>query len=388
MRWRIAASALFLSVVAVAPLVAQDELAGAFTFTPVADGFNRPLLVTNASDGSGRLFVVEQGGRIWVIDENGERAAEPYLDISDRVSPEADGPNYSERGLLGLAFDPNFEENRYFFVDYTDVAGNSVLARFEQSADNPDIADPATAFTILQQEQPYANHNGGMIAFGPDGYLYVGFGDGGSQGDPQGNGQNLNVWLGKILRIDVSSDPEQPYIVPEDNPFVGTESAQPEIWAYGFRNPWRFSFDRETGDLFIGDVGAGYIEEIDYQPADSVGGENYGWVLFEGSDPLTNAEPPADLVMPIAEYTHDVGISVSGGYVYRGEAIPALDGVYLYGDWGTGRLWALTTNGDGTWENQVVQESTGFSISSFGEDEAGELYIADYSGTIYRFDPV
>lgn len=354
-------------------------------FEPVVTGLVRPLYVTHAGDGSGRLFLVEQGGKIWVI-ENDQKLDTPFLDVSNLISPEATSASgYSERGLLGLAFHPNYAENGLFFIDYTDANGNTVVARYQVSED-PNVAEPASAVTLFTAQQPFANHNGGDIAFGPDGYLYIALGDGGSQGDPYGNAQNLGSVLGKLLRIDVDSE-NGTYSVPADNPFVDVAGAMPEIWAYGLRNPWRFSFDRETGDLWIGDVGGSSWEEIDYQPANWSGGANYGWNRVEGMHPTGNGNPPADLVLPVAEYSHQFGISVAGGYVYRGEAIPALQGVYLYGDFGSGLIWSLVPDGSGGFSSQIFQTSTGFSISSFGEDEAGELYLVNYNGSLLRIVP-
>lgn len=357
-----------------------------FALEPVANGFTRPLYLTHAGDGSGRLFVVEQGGAIWVL-QDGQRLEAPFLDVSDRISPEALGTGYTERGLLGLAFHPDYAENGVFFIDYTDRNGSSVIARYAVSAEDPDRADPASEQQLLVVEQPYANHNGGHLAFGPDGYLYVAMGDGGSGGDPQNNAQNLGTLLGAILRLDVSA--EDGYAIPDDNPFASTDNARPEIWAWGLRNPWRFSFDRETGDLYIADVGQNEWEEVNFQPADSPGGENYGWRPYEGSQIYSGEQPASEPVMPIAEYSHSGtgGCSITGGYVYRGEAIPALAGTYFYGDWCSGTIWSARQADSGAWDVQAALES-GLSISSFGEDEAGELYVIDYdSGEISRFIP-
>lgn len=360
--------------------------APAFALETVAGGFSRPLFVTHAGDGTNRLFVVEQGGLIWVLRDS-QRLEAPFLDVSDRISPEALGSGYSERGLLGLAFHPDYADNGAFFIDYTDRSGSSVLARYTVSAENPDRADADSEQQLLIVEQPYANHNGGHLAFGPDGALYVALGDGGSGGDPQGNGQNLGTLLGTILRLDV--DAAEGYAIPEDNPFVSTDNARPEIWAWGLRNPWRFSFDRETGDLYIADVGQNEWEEVNFQPASSTGGENYGWNAYEGSHRYSGLAPASDPVMPIAEYSHSGtgGCSITGGYVYRGEAIPALSGTYLYGDWCSGTIWTAQQAGEGMWDVQAALES-GRSISSFGEDETGELYVVDYaSGEILRLAP-
>lgn len=348
----------------------------------VAEGFERPLYVTDANDGSGRLFVVEQGGRIRAV-AGGAIGEPPFLDMTDRV-----GAGGSEQGLLGLAFPASFADAGVFYVDYTDLNGDTVVSRFRLGADGN--ADPASEEVILRQDQPYANHNGGSLQFGPDGYLYIGFGDGGSQGDPNGNGQNLGTWLGKILRIEV--DPAlvpagQAYGIPEDNPFVGDPAALPEIWAYGLRNPWRFSFDRETGDLWIADVGGTQREEIDLLPLADGGGENLGWNRFEGSDCSSGDCDTSGITMPLFEYTHDFGCSVTGGYVYRGEQFPDLTGTYLFADYCSGLLWGGGQDASGAW---VMSEpiETNMSISSFGEDAAGELYVTDLSGgAVYRVAP-
>lgn len=375
---------LLISMPLFTALAQSDVVLPDVEMTEIARGFSRPLFVTHAGDGSGRLFLVEQGGRIWIIDEEA-RLDTPFLDISQLVSPEANGAGYSERGLLGLAFHPDYAVNGVFFVDYTDTSGNTVVARYHVSADDPNLADPDSAEIILTQQQPYANHNGGHLVFGPDGYLYVGFGDGGSQGDPNGNAQNRSVWLGKILRIAVGTEGD--YTIPEDNPFVDDANAAPEIWAYGLRNPWRFNFDRETGDLYIGDVGGSAWEEVDFQPAGSPGGANYGWNIYEGMHPTGGRPAPEDLVLPIIEYSHREGVSISGGYVYRGSEIEGLQGIYLYGDFGFGTIWAAWRDDIGDWHTTPWLTNTGYTISSFGEDEAGNLYIVNYAGVLMRLDP-
>jgi glucose/arabinose dehydrogenase len=344
-----------------------------YSLRPAIEGLTEPVYLTYANGDSSRLFIVEQPGtiRIW---REGQLLPQPFLDIQDLVNDEA-----SERGLLGLAFHPDYPNNGQFFVNYTDVNGDTVVARYRVS-DDPDRADPASAQTVLAVDQPYANHNGGDLVFGPDGYLYIGLGDGGSAGDPQNNAQNLGSLLGKMLRIDVNQDP---YGVPNDNPFVQQGGARPEIWAYGLRNPWRYSFDRATRDLFIADVGQNQIEEVDFQPADSRGGENYGWRFMEGSGPYKGSAPDG-LIPPVTEYTHaEGGCSITGGYVYRGQALPALDGVYFFGDYCTGYIWSLRRTASGAWEKQLFLES-GLRISSFGEDPAGELYVVHHGGTVYQ----
>jgi glucose/arabinose dehydrogenase len=386
--WRVV---MMLVVMLMSPFAAAGPLAAQggtpppdIALTPVAGGFERPLGVVQPDDGSGRLFVVEQGGLVKIV-ADGTVAPEPFLDLTPLV-----GTNGSERGLLSLAFHPEYAENGFFYVDYTDTNGDTVIARYQVSED-PGRADPDSAQVLMTVDQPFPNHNGGLLLFGPDGYLYVGLGDGGSAGDPHGNGQNVGTVLGTLLRIDV--DPErvtddQPYLIPEDNPFVDQAGARPEIWAYGLRNPWRFSFDRETDDLWIADVGQGAWEEVNYQPAESDGGENYGWVIREGAHcyPEGDACPTEGLTDPVAEYSHEFGYSVTGGYVYRGEAVPDLHGVYLFADYGSGLLWGLIRDGDG-WVMTAPLE-TGLSISAFGEDLDGELYVTAFDGTVYQITAI
>jgi glucose/arabinose dehydrogenase len=339
-------------------------------------GLQRPIALRNAGDGSGRLFVVEQPGRIRIFKDVALQST-PFLDIRDRVRDSA-----NEQGLLGLAFHPDYENNGRFFVNYTDLGGDTVVAEYARSTNNPDLSDPATEKIIITIAQPYGNHNGGDIAFGPEGYLWIATGDGGSAGDPEDNGQNLNTLLGKLLRIDVDSG--STYTIPPDNPFADDPGANDEIWAYGLRNPWRFSFDRDTGDLYVGDVGQNRLEEIDFEPRSDQGGRNYGWNTMEGSNCFSPSNCSSEgLVLPVAEYGHSLGCSVTGGYVYRGSLYPALEGLYLYGDFCSGTVWALTRTDSGQWLSGVVGE-TGASISSFGEDEAGELYLTDlWSGTVF-----
>lgn len=348
-----------------------------YIWQTVTSGLNAPVGITSAGDGSGRLFILEQPGVIRIL-QNDTLAPAPFLDIRDRV-----GSSGSEQGLLGLAFHPRYTENGYFYINYTDLNGNTVIARFTVSADNPDRADPNSEARLLAVQQPYPNHNGGMLAFGPDGFLYLGLGDGGSGGDPLGNGQSLNTLLGKILRIDV--DGGTPYAIPPNNPFVNEAGKKPEIWAYGLRNPWRFSFDPQTDDLYIGDVGQNLWEEIDYLPAGSPGGANFGWNYFEGLHPYDNRAAPASLstVQPVAEYGHDQGCSVTGGVVYRGSSLPEWQGVYLYGDYCSGNTWGLLRDVQGSWKNALLFENTG-RITSFGQDEQGEVYLVDHTGNIAR----
>ncbi|HZJ10178.1 MAG TPA: PQQ-dependent sugar dehydrogenase [Trueperaceae bacterium] len=332
----------------------------------VAAGFDSPVAITNAGDE--RVFVVEQGGVIKVMSD-GVVADAPFLDISDRVT--AGG----ERGLLGLAFPPDHAASGRYYVYYTDTGGNTVVSRFVASGDT---TDPASEQVLLRQEQPFSNHNGGQIAFGPEGYLYIGLGDGGSGGDPQGNGQNLGTFLGKLLRIDVAGEA---YTVPDDNPFVGQDGALPEIWAYGLRNPWRFSFDSATGELFIADVGQNAFEEVNLQPAGSAGGENYGWNVMEAESCFEPREgcDQTGLAMPIIAYPHggEWGASISGGYVYHGPDAPSLEGAYVFADYVSGRIW--TARADNDWQPELLLDS-GFNISTFGVGTSGELYVADHGG--------
>lgn len=342
------------------------------TLQPIATRLNLPLHLTHARDRTGRLFVVEQGGRIRII-QNNQLLATPFLDITNRVV------SGGEMGLLSVAFHPAYARNGRFFVNYTTDEGSglmSVVAEYHVSAKNPNLADP-TEFRILEVPKPFYIHHGGLNAFGPDGKLYIAFGDGDSPGDPLNTSQNLALLLGKVIRIDV--DTGGPYAVPPDNPFINTPGARPEIWAYGFRNPWRFSFDRCDGRLYLGDVGQDAWEEVDI----ILKGKNYGWRLMEGAhcfNPPTGCKT-LGLELPIHEYSHSVGCSVIGGFVYRGRRWPALTGHYIFGDL-CGPLWALTLSGK-TWTRTELLQ-TGLLIVSFGEDEAGELYLVEYNGTVYR----
>ena len=351
-----------------------DPAAIRLRLQPVVSGLERPLGIANAGDGSGRLFVLEQVGRIRIV-RDGALASTPYLDITDRV-----GSSANEQGLLGLAFHPDYAGNGLFFVNYTDRQGDTVVARFSVSAD-PDRADPASGTTVLSLPQPAGNHNGGHLAFGPDGYLYIGTGDGGGAGDQYGNGQNGGTLLGAMLRLDV--DGAQPYAVPAGNPFIGDPAVRDEIWATGLRNPWRYSFDRLTGDLYIADVGQNQYEEVNFQQAAASGGQNYGWPIMEGQHcyPKDRHCTQTGLALPVAEYDHSLGCSVTGGYVYRGREFPVLAGIYLFGDYCSGRLWGLAPGQNGAWQ-AAEQAHTDIRISSFGEDEAGELYLLDMDGGV------
>lgn len=335
----------------------------AYSWELIASGLER--LVDLQPDGSGRLFIVEKLGHIHIFQNGQLNIDTPFLNIEDRVN------NISnEMGLLGLALHPNFAQNGFFYVNYTGDGGNTFISRFTA---NGESADPNSEIILLTVDQPFPNHNGGGLDFGPEGYLYAGLGDGGAAGDPFGNGQKLDTLLGKILRIDVDS--AQPYAIPADNPFGD------EIWAYGLRNPWRISFDSFTGDLYIGDVGQGQWEEIDLIPAGSAGGENFGWDYREGAHEY-DGNGPAGMIDPISEYSHDAGgCSVTGGYVYRG-SMSEWNGIYLYGDYCTGYVWGLIRSGD-TWESEFLFR-TGSLITSFGQDELGEVYLLGDSGNVYK----
>ncbi|MDZ4179722.1 MAG: PQQ-dependent sugar dehydrogenase, partial [Coriobacteriia bacterium] len=337
---------------------------------------NAPVGIENADDGTDRLFIIEQIGRIRLV-KDGVLAATPFLDISNKVS------SGGERGLLGLAFPPGFGAKQYFYVNYTNLSGNTVLARYAVSASDPDRADSATEEVLLTVTQPYANHNGGQLAFGPDGYLYISSGDGGGSGDPLDNGQRTDTLLGKILCIDTESG-DVPYRVPASNPFVGVPGARPEIWALGLRNPWRFSFDRSTGALWIADVGQSSREEVNYEPPGSGGGRNYGWNRYEGSLPFpigSTPTPTTGLTFPVFEYDRAAGRSITGGYVYRGPTQTGLVGLYLFADYVLGKFWALDPS---DYSTQMVVDTT-MLPSSFGEDEAGEIYVADRgTGSIFQ----
>lgn len=335
----------------------------------VVAGLDTPVAIANAGDGSGRLFVVEKRGRILVV-QDGQLVDTPFLDITNRI-----GSSQNEQGLLGLAFHPEYAANGLFFVNYTNREGDTTVSRFAVSG-APGQADPGSETILLTLNQPAANHNGGHLAFGPDGYLYIGTGDGGAAGDRFGNGQNGQTLLGAMLRLDV--DRGEPYAIPEDNPFVGNAAVRDEIWAIGLRNPWRYAFDRLTGDLYIADVGQNQYEEVNLQLAGSPGGQNYGWPIMEATHcyPEDRACEQTGLTLPVVEYEHSQGCSVTGGYVYRGQSSPLLTGIYLFGDYCTGRIWGLAAGNGGKWQvAELAQEDV--LISSFGQDEAGELYLLD-----------
>lgn len=364
--------------ITIAPLhitSAQGTPAPAISFEMVFDSLDKPVGYIDANDGSGRFFIVEQSGRV-LVSNGGELLDAPFLDIGSMIS------TGSEQGLLSIALDPGFADNGRVFVSYTDTEGDSQIVRYAVSEENANRLDPGSATAILSLDQPYRNHNGGNILFGPDGLLYIGFGDGGGQGDPDGRAQDPSVLYAKILRIDVSGDRE-PYGIPDDNPYVDDPSFAPETFAWGFRNPWRFSFDRETGDLWIGDVGQNAIEEIDLIPA-GTSGQNFGWPVREGNE-CYDAQTCDEngLTAPVVQYTHEHGCSVTGGFVYRGSAIPELAGTYLFADYCSGYLWGLIPTSDGTYTVTDMLE-TGYSPSSFAQDAAGELYLLDLGGGIYR----
>jgi glucose/arabinose dehydrogenase len=352
------------------------------SLTPLISGLVEPTHITHAGDNSGRLFITEQPGRIRIV-ENGNLLPLPFLDITGTVRDTG-----SEEGLLSVAFPPDYANQGHFYVYYTNNAGNNVVARYEVTG-NPDVADPNSEEIVLTINHPTnSNHNGGQLAFGPaDGYLYIGTGDGGGAGDQPNNAQNPNSLLGKILRLDVETGNPATYLIPPSNPYTQTAGYRDEIWALGLRNPWRFSFDRQTHDLYIADVGQEELEEVDFQAASSLGGENYGWRILEGSacfNPPTNCTPPSRYSPPVDEYDHSLGCAITGGFVYRGPRSGSpLRGVYVYSDSCTGNLWVLKQV-NGVWMSRMVGTAP-FGVSTFGEDQLGNLYLADYGGgSVYR----
>lgn len=345
-----------------------------------AGGLPKPTsIVSTGQAGDTRLFVLGQDGLIRIVNTDGTVVDQPFLDLTDTVLPGA------ETGLLGLAFSPHYDKDGFFYIDYVDKSLTTVIARYHVTSD-PNKADKTSAQVVLTQKQPYPNHKGGALVFGADGYLYIAFGDGGSGGDPENRAQNLQTWLGKILRLDVAT---LPYKIPADNPFATQAGAKPEIWDYGLRNPWRISFDHKTQQLYIADVGQGDIEEINVEAAKK-GGNNYGWRCFEGTKDfkLDGCKARDQYVFPVLDYDHSDGrCSITGGYVYRGDKYPGLDGKYFYGDYCGGQLYQLA-NQDNKW-NATLIGKTPYKISTFGEDNAGELYVADYqTGSIYRLQAV
>jgi glucose/arabinose dehydrogenase len=375
----------------------------AISLSQVAAGLTAPVYVTHAGDNSGRVFIVEQTGVIRIL-HNGNLLTKPFLDISDRVRFNG------EEGLLSLAFPPDYAQKGYFYVYYTRKGEtNNQVSRFHLTSD-PNAANPNSEEQILFLNHPgQTNHNGGLLVFGPDGYLYIGTGDGGGGGDQNRNAQNLGSLLGKLLRIDTEyawaqktqgsnlsylpilfnstqAPPSPAYKIPASNPFVGQSGAQSEIWALGLRNPWRYAFDRQTQDLYIADVGQGAWEEVDFQPAGSQGGLNYGWNIFEGDHcyppGTSNCTPPANYSPPVWEYDHSFGCSITGGYVYRGAAYPAMQGIYFYGDYCSRTIWGLQFDGN-QWVNKELKTAAD-KITSFGEDQGGELYLTASNGVVYK----
>ncbi len=342
------------------------------------DEFDVPVLVTHAGDQSGRIFVVEKTGKVFSV-HNQSKEKYQFLDAASLITTSG-----NEQGLLSIAFHPNYSENGYLFLFYMAKNGDNTLARLTVDPPGAKKIDLESLEVLIAQEDPASNHNGGMLAFGKDGYLYLGLGDGGRGGDPWDNAQNLETLLGKMIRIDVNQS--SGYLIPDDNPFVGKEKILPEIWAYGLRNPWRHSFDRETGGLWIADVGQNKWEEIHWQSPKSQGGENYGWRLMEGNHcflPKKDCDP-GDLIRPVAEYSHKHGCSITGGYVYRGKKIKELYGMYVFGDFCSGTIWSIDK--ENNFEMQKLMQ-TNLNISSFGEDESGELYVLDYQGKIFKLIP-
>ena len=388
------------------------KLAGdvAVQLVEVAGGFVDPIGVAAPPDGSGRLFVCERPGRIRIVSKTGEVLDDPFLDIMDKTFFQ-----FLESGLYDIAFHPKFKENGLVYVSYADMwfNGATQIVEYRVSAD-PDKADPASARVVMRLDFPYVNHHGGKIKFGPDGYLYVGVGDGGWEGDVLDVGPNLGTWLGKMLRIDVNvKTPDRAYGIPASNPFVDAaklrqmvlfgvseegfsklkQHAKPEIWAYGIRNPWTFSFDRKTGELYIADIGQNHWEEVNVQPAASQGGANYGWNAMCGVHPFplenekNGTKWPVVGVLPVAEYNHATdGLCVIGFGVYRGSEHPSLDGVYFLGDWGTGRLWGLKRDGAGKWAMQQMLD-TKLNFTSAGEDEQGNLFVTNATSQYGVWNP-
>lgn len=376
---------VFALAVAGAALPATAQLANVqYTFSvdtvnPIASNLARPIGLVNAGDGSGRLFIVLQGGEIRIWDG---AAVLPTAFLTRSVSC------CDERGLLGLAFHPDYENNGFFFVYYTNAVGDVTVSRYSVSAGDPNVADSTPELILFTEPHPETNHNGGQLAFGPDGYLYIALGDGGGSGDdhpPIGNGQNLDTRLGKLLRLDV--DGGVPFAVPASNPFVGQPNVNDEIWAWGLRNPWRFSFDRLSGDLIIADVGQGSWEEVDFQVAGYTGGQNYGWRRMEGAhcfNPASGCDT-GNLVYPILEYSHSLGCSITGGYRLR-KAGDRADGDYFYADYCSGRVWAANRYCGGNWRTLEVADLT-FNVPSFGEGEDGSVYVVRAgitTGAVYR----
>ena len=369
----------FLMLLSVHTLTAQS-----ITLQPFAEGFFLPVDLMQSTPEDDRLFVVEKPGRIDIARPDGTVLPTPFLNIIDQVNDTG-----GEMGLLGLEFSPNYTQDGYFFTNYTNTDGDTRISRWSVDVANPDRADLTSEVILLEFDQPYSNHNAGDLAFGPDGYLYVSTGDGGLGGDPQNNSQNRSNFLGKILRLDVLSDPAAGYVIPSDNPFVNDPTTLDEFWAIGLRNPWRVSFDSETGDLWIADVGQNAFEEVNFQPAGSPGGQNYGWRCYEGDATFnTGGCPPAsELTFPVHTYQTsgtNPGCSVTGGYVYRGCDFPALYGKYIYSDFCSGRFWSLTPDGNGGFANAELLNAANYEFGALGVYQ-GELYAVSHNeGTVYR----
>ena len=369
--------AIAISLWPIGGSVSLQATGGAYAYRlqPIASGFKSPVAVVQSPDGTDRLFVVELPGQIHIV-KSGQVQTTPFLDLTAITSTRVFG-----QGLFNLAFDPNYVLTGFVYVLYVNLEGNPVLVRYTVSASNPDQADPGSAKTLLIIPHPHSFHYGGQLAFGPDGYLYYSTGDGGSALDKDGNAQNKNSLLGALLRLDVTHG--DPYTIPPDNPFIHDAAARPELWAKGLRNPWRFSFDSLTGDLYIADVGENVYEEIDFQPAGDKGGENYGWNRFEGTNAIFGGNRTG-LTFPIMEYTHvDHNCAIIGGYVYRGTALPDLVGKYIFADYCSGNVWMLT-HANGQWTMTLILQAD-MNIDGFGQDANGELYVADLrTNAIYR----
>ena len=382
----------------------------AIQLVEVAGGFVDPIHVASPKDGTGRLFVCERPGVIRIINKDGKVLDEPFYSNTANTAFQ-----FLEQGLYCIAFHPKFKENGLVYISYADMwfNGSTFIVEYKVSGTDPNKIDMASARPILRIDYPYCNHHGGKIAFGPDGYLYIGVGDGGWEGDVDNNGQDIGTLLGKMLRIDVNTKGKERYVVPDSNPFAGAADpklmvlfgkselefskikpkSKPEIWAYGLRNPWTFSFDSKTGDLFMADVGQNTWEEIDFQPASSKGGENYGWSFMCGTHPFPIEKEQAGEktqvvgVLPVAEYSHaDAGICIIGMGIYRGAEFPSLDGVYFAGDWGTGRIWGVKRDDQGKWQMQELLH-TKLNFSSGGEDEAGNLFVTNAASQYGTWNP-
>jgi len=351
----------------------SSQAQSAYEWQAIAEGFSFVTAIVQPRDDASRLFIMDLEGTISIVD-NGELLPEPFLDVSEQITTETFG-----QGLIGMAFHPDYAENGYFYISYTPVGNHPILARYSVSADNPNQANFESELIIIQVDHASAWHNGGDIAFGQDGMLYWSMGDGTYTRSPS---QNFQSHLGAILRLDVDS--AEPYAIPDDNPFLDDETVLPELWAKGLRNPWRFSFDSLTGDMYIADVGQEQMEEINFQPADSTGGENYGWNLYEGTW-LFNGGSQDGLTFPVVEYQHDNGsCSITGGYVYRGEDLTDLEGKYIFGDYCSGSVWTTYQQENGNWYTAYLME-TNYLITTFGVDNAGEIYVGDArNGIVYQ----